>query len=66
MLLVKIWSLVTIFLKDSPLVTATRSENDEKVHQQILDSIEINDAEAAVEAIGRHIHDMLTVTKVPK
>jgi GntR family transcriptional repressor for pyruvate dehydrogenase complex len=66
MLLMKIWSLVTIFLIDSPLVTATRSENDEKVHQRIFDSVAANDPDAAVQAIDHHIHDMLSVTKIPE
>lgn len=66
MLLMKIWSLVTIFLKDSPLVTATRSENDEKVHKRIYEAIAANDPEAAVNAMSQHITDMMTVTKVPE
>jgi GntR family transcriptional repressor for pyruvate dehydrogenase complex len=64
-LLMKIWSLVTIFLKDSPLVTASRPENDEQVHKGILEAVSANDPAAAVEAMSIHIRDMLTVTKIP-
>ena len=62
-ILIKIWGLIVLFLRDSPLVTGRHSEYDAEVHKAIVDSIANHDPAAAVAAMNRHIADMQTALK---
>ena len=59
-ILMKVWGLIALFLKDSPLVTGQHSPIDTEVHQSIVDAIARHAPEAAVAAMNRHITDMMT------
>jgi len=50
-ILMKVWGLIVLFLRDSPLVTTSHPANDGAIHQAILDAIESRDAEAAMAAM---------------
>jgi GntR family transcriptional repressor for pyruvate dehydrogenase complex len=58
-LLTKIWSLVTIFLKDSPLVTGVLTVTAPHVHDNLLAAIAAHDTDAAIAAMGTHVSDMM-------
>ena len=62
-ILMKIWGLIALFLKDSPLVTGSHSVIDAEVHTNILEAVANHDPDAAVAAMNRHIGDMLTALK---
>ena len=62
-ILMKIWGLIALFLKDSPLVTGSHSVIDAEVHTNILEAVANHDPDAAVAAMNQHIGDMLTALK---
>ncbi len=55
----KVWGLIVLFLRDSPLVTHNHPPDDIEVHQAILDAVSNHDTEAAERAMGVHIDQML-------
>jgi DNA-binding FadR family transcriptional regulator len=57
-ILTKIWGLITIFLKDSPLVTGTTSPSLPHVHDALFEAISGHDVERAMAAMAGHIRDM--------
>lgn len=62
-ILIKIWGLIVLFLRDSPLVTGRHSDFDAEVHRAIIDGIANHDPEAAVAAMNRHVADMQSAVK---
>jgi DNA-binding FadR family transcriptional regulator len=57
----KIWSLITVFLKDSPLVTGTFQVTMPHVHTDLHEAIKDRDGSKAAIAMARHIDDMRSV-----
>jgi GntR family transcriptional repressor for pyruvate dehydrogenase complex len=62
-ILKKVWSLIALFLKDSPLVTGYPSVNDYDVHMALVEAIANHDPEAATAAMSKHIEGMLTAQR---
>ncbi len=62
-ILMKIWGLIALFLKDSPLVTGSHSVIDAEVHRNLVEGVANHDPDAAVAAMNQHIGDMLTALK---
>lgn len=60
-ILTKIWGLISIFLKDSPLVTGSTSPSMPQVHEALVDAIVAHDVERADAAMARHIQDMMRI-----
>lgn len=58
-ILMKIWGLIVLFLKDSPLVTTHHPPNDAATHEAIIAAVAAHDPEAAVAAMDIHITEML-------
>src|SRR5919112_2662579 len=54
-ILTKIWSLITMFLKDSPLVTGTTAPSDPHLHEALFEAIAARDVARAEEAMVRHV-----------
>jgi DNA-binding FadR family transcriptional regulator len=59
-ILMKIWGLITVFLKDSPLVTGALKVSMPHVHTDLYDAITVRDGSKATAAMADHISDMLT------
>jgi GntR family transcriptional repressor for pyruvate dehydrogenase complex len=57
-ILMKIWALVTIFLKDSPLVTGSLRVTMPHVHIDLYEAVEAHDGQKAAAAMAEHISDM--------
>lgn len=60
-ILTKIWGLIIIFLKDSPLVTGNTSPILPHAHDAIFEAIDAHDVERATAAMAGHVRDMLRV-----
>jgi GntR family transcriptional regulator, transcriptional repressor for pyruvate dehydrogenase complex len=60
-LLTKIWSLITMFLKDSPLVTGETRPSLPHSHDELVDAIADHDVTRAQDAMAQHIEDMRRV-----
>jgi GntR family transcriptional repressor for pyruvate dehydrogenase complex len=58
-ILTKIWTLVQIFLKDSPMVTGTPSVP--RVHEDLHEAIAAHDTERATAAMEHHLTDMARI-----
>ena len=58
-IVMKVWGLIVLFLRDSPLVTGNHPPDDIEVHQAILDAIARRDVEASLSAMDTHIKQML-------
>lgn len=57
----KIWGMVAIFLKDSPLVTGGTEPTLPHIHETLYAAIAIHDCDAAEAAMDQHISDMTRV-----
>jgi GntR family transcriptional repressor for pyruvate dehydrogenase complex len=62
-LLSKIWSLITMFLKDSPLVTGTITASQPHVHDDLYEAVASRSARRAKAAMSEHIRDMARILK---
>lgn len=60
-ILTKIWGLVTMFLKDSPLVVGVLAPSRPHVHDGLYEAIAAHDVERAEAAMTEHIQDMTRV-----
>ena len=60
-ILTKIWSLVTLFLKDSPLVTGATVAAQPHVHEDLYEAIAAHDPERAQATMQAHQQDMKRV-----
>ena len=58
-ILTKMWSLVQMFLKDSPMVT--RQPSPSHVHEDLMDAIANHDFARAEAAVQTHLAEMRTV-----
>jgi GntR family transcriptional repressor for pyruvate dehydrogenase complex len=54
----KFWGLITVFLKDSPLVTGSFLPQLPRVHVDIYEAIKARDGEKAGASMRKHIADM--------
>jgi GntR family transcriptional repressor for pyruvate dehydrogenase complex len=54
----KIWGLITVFLKDSPLVTGSLRATMPHVHIDLFEAIKDRDGRKAATAMSEHISDM--------
>jgi GntR family transcriptional regulator, transcriptional repressor for pyruvate dehydrogenase complex len=57
-ILTKIWSLITMFLKDSPLVTGVTTPSLPNIHDDLFTAIINHDVERAEHVMADHIKDM--------
>jgi GntR family transcriptional repressor for pyruvate dehydrogenase complex len=57
----KIWGMVAIFLKDSPLVTGGTEPTMPSIHETIYEAIAAHDRSAAEAAMAQQIRDMTRV-----
>lgn len=57
----KIWGMVAIFLKDSPLVSDGTVQTLPHIHQNLYTAIAAHDRDAAEAAMAQHISDMTRV-----
>ena len=57
----KIWGMVAIFLKDSPLVTGGTEPTLPHIHETLYAAIAAHDLDAAEAAMGQHVSDMTRV-----
>jgi GntR family transcriptional repressor for pyruvate dehydrogenase complex len=60
-ILTKIWSLITMFLKDSPLVTGSTTPSLPHVHETLFEAIATHDVARAEEAMAAHVTDMTRI-----
>jgi GntR family transcriptional repressor for pyruvate dehydrogenase complex len=60
-ILTKMWTLVQMFLKDSPMVTGTPS--DPRVHEDLAGAIAAHDVDRAITAMQQHLTDMVTIVE---
>ncbi|MGH2530973.1 MAG: FadR/GntR family transcriptional regulator [Thermomicrobiales bacterium] len=57
-ILMKIWGLITVFLKDSPLVTGSLRVTMPHVHIDLYEAIRTRDGSKTAAAMAEHITDM--------
>jgi GntR family transcriptional repressor for pyruvate dehydrogenase complex len=62
-ILTKIWGLVAMFLKDSPLVAGVITPSQPHAHDGLYEAIAARDVKAAEAAMAEHIQDMMRVLK---
>ncbi|MGN6673577.1 MAG: FadR/GntR family transcriptional regulator [Thermomicrobiales bacterium] len=60
-ILTKIWSLITMFLKDSPLVTGATTPSLPNIHDDLFAAIANHEVERAEHVMAHHIKDMKRV-----
>ena len=60
-ILTKMWGLVSIFLKDSPLVTGNTEPTLPLIHETLYEAIAAHDIDGAESAMDGHVRDMVRV-----
>lgn len=58
-IVMKVWGLIVLFLRDSPLVMGNHPPDDIEVHQAILNAVARHDVEASLAAMDTHVKQML-------
>lgn len=64
-LLTKLWGLISLFLRDSPLAKGTIPPTRPNVHDEIFAAVETHNADAALAAMHEHIADMVRALELP-